>query len=278
MNTMQAFGAPFNINYSSCSDLIPKNFRWTDTDSPIKVFIDGAIGLGINYTKKDGEKKIAWVCESRVIFHKQTIPRDLWEKHIIEIADSFDTLYTSERSLIGKHPNIKFAFAGSNLPWVRDYGVHVKNKMCSLIASPKKMSFGHSMRHYIADKFKDKLDLYGGVLGSKRLGNDIFDGKEEALKDYRFSIVIENDKYETYYTEKLTDCFASGTIPVYWGAPDIGNYFNTDGIIVLKPDFTIDDLTEDLYNSKLEAVKDNFERVQNLLSADDMLYNQINEN
>ena len=128
------------------------------------------------------------------------------------------------------------------------------------------------------DKFKDKIDLFGGVLGSKRLGKGPYDGKEEALKDYRFSLVIENDKYDTYYTEKLTDAFASGTIPIYWGTAEIGNYFNTDGMIILTPDFDVDILTEDLYNSKLDAVRDNFERVQNLLSADDMLYKQINEN
>ena len=49
-------------------------------------------------------------------------------------------------------------------------------------------------------------------------------------------------------------------------------------MIILTPDFDVDILTEDLYNSKLDAVRDNFERVQNLLSADDMLYKQINEN
>ncbi len=278
MNMIQAFGAPFNLDHSSCSDLTPKLFNWTKEDSPIKVFIDRGILTGMNYVKKEGEKKIAWVCESRVVFHRSSIPRDIWEENIATIADSFDVLYTSEKSFIGIHPKIKFAFAGSNLPWVRDCGIHTKSKMCSLIASPKRYAFGHGMRHYLADKFKDKIDLYGGVLGSKRLGKGPYDGKEEALKDYRFSLVIENDKYETYYTEKLTDAFASGTIPIYWGTPDIGNYFNTDGIITLTPDFNVDTLTEELYNSKLDAVKDNFERVQNLLSADDMLYKQINEN
>lgn len=278
MNKMQAIGAPFRIEHSSCSDIKPKYFEWTQEDSPVKVFIDTAIGTGMNYVKKDGEKKIAWVCESRAIFHMQSLPRDLWEKHLIEIAESFDTLYTSEKSLVGKHPNIKFAFAGSNLPWIKDQGVHEKSKMCSLIASPKRVAFGHGMRHYLADKFKDKIDLFGGVLGSKRLGKGPYDGKEEALKDYRFSLVIENDKYDTYYTEKLTDAFASGTIPIYWGTAEIGNYFNTDGMIILTPDFDVDILTEDLYNSKLDAVRDNFGRVQNLLSADDMLYKQINEN
>ena len=278
MNKMQAIGAPFLLEHSSCSNLKTKLFEWTREDCDTKVYIDAGIAFGMNVDKKPGERKIAWVCESRAIFHMSAIPRDLWEKHLLDISNAYDVVYTSERSIVGKYPNIKFAFAGSNLPWVRDVGVHNKTKNCSLIGSPKKYAFGHALRHHFADKFKDKIDLFGGVAGSKRLGSKPFEGKEEALNDYRFSLIIENDKYETYYTEKLTDAFATGTIPVYWGTPDIGNYFNHEGIIELTPDFDIDSLTEELYNSKLDAVSDNFERVQNLLSADDMLYKQINEN
>ena len=69
MDYMQGIGAPFSIEYSSNSNLKPKKFEWTNQDSPIKVFIDGAIPHGINYRKKPGEKKIAWICESRAIFH-----------------------------------------------------------------------------------------------------------------------------------------------------------------------------------------------------------------
>jgi hypothetical protein len=92
-----------------------------------------------------------------------------------------------------------------------------------------------------------------------------------------FSIVIENDKYETYFTEKLTDAFVTGTIPVYWGAPDIGKVFNMDGIIELTPDFDPKTLTRELYESKIEAMADNFERVQNMTSADDILYQLIGQ-
>ena len=90
-----------------------------------------------------------------------------------------------------------------------------------------------------------------------------------------FQITLENDSYSTYFTEKVTDCFATGTIPVYWGAPDIGDYFNKEGIIDLNDEFDIDSLTPELYQSKLEAVKDNFERVQLLESSDDQLFNLI---
>jgi hypothetical protein len=77
-----------------------------------------------------------------------------------------------------------------------------------------------------------------------------------------FSVAIENGQYETYYTEKLLDCFATGTIPVYLGAPDIGKHFNMDGIIVLEDESTLDKLTPELYHSKIDAVKDNLERAK----------------
>jgi hypothetical protein len=277
MKKMQAIGAPFTIEHSSCSDLKPKEFDWTPDDHPIKVFIDGAIASGISYQKKLGERKIAWVCESRVIFHSMHFPRDIWENNIVMIASSFDLLFTSEKSMVDKHPNIRYCPAGSNLPWIKEQEVYPKTKMTSLIASPKKYAFGHALRHSLAEKWKDNVDLYGGVMGSKRVGSTTWD-KLEALKDYRFSIIIENDKYETYYTEKLTDCFATGTIPVYWGAPDIETHFNKDGIITLTGDFDINSLTEELYNSKLNSVIDNFNRVKGLRMADDELFGLIREN
>lgn len=277
MKKLQAIGAPFVIEHSSCSDLKPKHFDWTSEDYPVKVFIDSAIPTGLSYQKKLGEKKIAWVCESRAIFHSMSFPRDLWEQNFVQICNSYDLVFTSEKSWVGKHFNIRYCPAGSNLPWAKDQQVFEKTKLVSMIASPKKFAFGHAIRHSVAEQLQGKIDLYGGALESKRIGNTPWD-KSEALNDYMFQIVIENDKYETYYTEKLTDCFATGVIPIYWGAPDIGDLFNKEGIIELVPDFDISQLTPDLYYSKLEAVKDNFNRVKDLASADDQLFKLINEN
>jgi hypothetical protein len=279
MKKMQAIGAPFDIQYSSNSNLTPKNFEWVAEDFPVKVFIDGGISSGMMYQKKPGERKIAWVCESRAIFHLMNFPRDVWEENFLRICDSYDLLFTSEKEMVGKHPAVRYCPAGSNMPWIKNQDIFPKSKLASLIASPKKFSFGHALRHHLAENNKDVFDLYGGVLGSRKLSPGVpWGDKSEGLNDYMFSITVENDKYETYYTEKLTDCFATGTIPVYWGAPDIGDIFNKDGIIELTPDFDARMLTKELYESKLDAVRDNFNRVKELVSADDQLFELINEN
>jgi hypothetical protein len=279
MNKMQAIGAGFPVEYSGCSNIKPKHFSWSVEDCPIKVFIDSAIIPGIRYQKKPVEKKIAWIEESCAIFYSWICPEEIWEKNLEKISNNYDLVFTSDKKWVDKYPNIKFAYAGSNLPWIKNKNIFSKTKNISLIASEKQTTTGHKLRHHIANLHKNDIDLYGGVLGSKKLSPGIpWGDKSEGLNDYMFSVTIENDKYETYYTEKLTDCFATGTIPIYWGSPDIGNIFNKNGIIELDSNFDPKLLTKELYESKMDAIVDNFNRTKNLLNADDVLFNLINKN
>jgi hypothetical protein len=48
--------------------------------------------------------------------------------------------------------------------------------------------------------------------------------KAETMSRYRFALCYENMILEGWITEKIFDCFFAGTIPVYWGAPDIGEH------------------------------------------------------
>jgi hypothetical protein len=148
-----------------------------------------------------------------------------------------------------------------------------------MIASAKQITKGHMIRHGYAERFKDHLDLFGGACGSPRLPDtdptQPWVSKMYGLNDYMFSVVVENDFYDNYYTEKITDCFATGTIPVYLGSPTIGDVFNTNGIIQLNANFDISMLTTELYASKIDAVHDNLNRVLNLKMADDCLRSMI---
>jgi hypothetical protein len=61
-------------------------------------------------------------------------------------------------------------------------------------------------------------------------------------------------------------------IPIFYGCKGVTEYFNEDGIIFLDDDFDVSMLTEDLYYSKMDAIKDNFERANNLPGGEDYLY------
>ncbi|MEO8523273.1 MAG: glycosyltransferase family 10 [Caldimonas sp.] len=45
--------------------------------------------------------------------------------------------------------------------------------------------------------------------------------KSETISKYRFALCFENSVLKGWMTEKLFDCFFAGTVPVYWGAPDV---------------------------------------------------------
>ena len=279
-NKLQAMYPPFKIEHgSSCAKLKPKFFHWTNKPSEMQVFIDNGMFKIHQYPKEEGTYRFGWLCESRAI-----VP-ELYEalsKSPDRFFKYFDAIFTCDEGLLSTDERYKFALSGSNLPWTPfvNFGVHKKDKLCSLLASPKTTTEGHKMRHRLAEELKDSVDLFGGVAGSNQVGESGpasagHPPKEEALKDYMFSITIENDKYNNYFTEKITDCFANGTIPVYWGCPNIDKYFNTDGIIILDDDFNINSLTKDLYESKIKAVKENYERISMMRMSDDILWDEI---
>jgi hypothetical protein len=56
------------------------------------------------------------------------------------------------------------------------------------------------------------------------------------------------------------------------GTKKIVEYFNSDGIIFFDGTFDLSKLTEELYLSKMEAIKDNYNRVQNYSVLDDWIF------
>ena len=67
-----------------------------------------------------------------------------------------------------------------------------------------------------------------------------------------------------WITEKVIDCFATKTIPIYYGAPNIGDFFNKDGIIVFNSidelNVILNSLPPNFYESKRAAIEENYER------------------
>lgn len=58
--------------------------------------------------------------------------------------------------------------------------------------------------------------------------------KAATLGQYRFAICFENMILKGWITEKMFDCFFAGTVPVYWGAPDIEAYVPAECFIDMR--------------------------------------------
>jgi hypothetical protein len=102
-----------------------------------------------------------------------------------------------------------------------------KTQMASLIASAKQVLPGHRLRHRIVAAVRDR-GLPVEVMGR---GYRPFDDKAEGLAPFRYSVVIENVRETSYFTEKLVDALLCRTVPIYWGAPDIARNFDPQGLI-----------------------------------------------
>jgi len=206
--------------------------------------------------------KIAWAFESPVI-------KPYVYTHIKEIEDKFDYIYICKPEL---HRNAKYKQCYFGACWVPEQlcKIYDKTKMLSIIASNKNYAQGHKLRHEVISKNPHpELELWGS---GYNWFSDEPEGRVSPFRDYRYVIVIENCQYPGYLTDKIVDCFATGCIPIYWGCPDIGDHFNTEGFYVWNTyeelQEILDKISAEDYDSKRAYVEENYSRFRELASPD----------
>jgi len=94
-------------------------------------------------------------------------------------------------------------------------------------------------------------------IGNNPLLHSSRDSKIEMFKDSQYSLVIENSREDNYFTEKLCDCLITKTIPIYYGAPNISEYFDITGWIILTNE-SITELSDKLSILTPEYYMNNF--------------------
>ena len=180
--------------------------------------------------------------------------------------NSFAHVITCHRDL--PHPAV---IAGQTaLPWLvgRSYdqltaAFPEKTADLSVICSDKAMVDGHRRRL----KFVEQLLEVSPMPRFGRGFRDLPD-KWDGLSPFRYSVAIENSRHDHYWTEKIADCFLAGAVPIYWGAPNIRDYFPEEAMIVID---TLDPLvvadiikaeaTPEAYQRRLPARREARRRV-----------------
>lgn len=165
-----------------------------------------------------------------------------------------------------------------NLPFLKPIDYNIKNKKCkvSMLCGEKNWAPGHIFRREIwlyqekmnFDKNFKYSEKYGDLklfIDNKKISHN--KDKTELFIDSMFHIAIENNQATDYFTEKLIDCFVSKTIPIYYGCPNIGDYFDIRGMIIVNDMNDIKNLnnfiSEKFYKDRLEFVEYNYLRVLN---------------
>lgn len=230
-------------------------FSWGSPDFPLERQTPGSTGIWKNcqfIINDDIDECDFWVVYNRLL-HKETVR--CAKENCTFISTEPPSLATYNKQFLKQfnhiitcHQNIKgdnVLYTQQGLPWHvgRHQKEHVsisfsksydelkaltdvtKSKMLSIITSDKMYSKGHKERYDFAMKikehYKNNVDLFGrGV-------NEITD-KWEAIAPYKYHIAIENSMHEDYWTEKMSDTYLGLSYPIYYGCPNLTDYFSED--------------------------------------------------
>lgn len=107
--------------------------------------------------------------------------------------------------------------------------------------------------NWCADPFREKLfnalskykrvDAGGAFLNN--MGRKVKD-KHSFLKEYKFTLAIENSSQPGYVTEKIFDPFRAQSLPIYWGSPSVSSNFRPNSFINLMDFSTIEEMVEEI--------------------------------
>jgi len=250
--------------------------RGLDLSRPFEVVHDKPKNNNITYFIRDGIYQVDEV-ESRikVALLTECRPFDVQDRYVFveDNRDKFDYIVSYDDQLALKCPDkICPTPEGGTWVWPQEkQQVYKKSKLCSYVVSNKNETQEQKMRVEllrILSENKTEIGLFGrGHNPFPEDHDNDYDGKSNILKDYAFSITIENWIQDNYFSEKIMDCFMVGTVPIYFGAREIGKYFNSNGIITVESIEDVmrvlQDLSFDKYQKMLPFVQENFERAKN---------------
>lgn len=204
-------------------------------------------------------------------------------RDVQEVISEFQIFFTHEKQFLQNYSNTRW-IPGNGI-WIgHSYGGGVtglcnKDRLLSFITSDKQTTTLQQLRVLLARKLGElsnyEIDIYLRPAHAFE-----YIPISQCLGRYHFSLIVENTISPWYFTEKLLNCFAVGTIPIYLGATEIEEFFNPQGIIKFMSmgefiDKTLPSLSPDLYKSKIDGVVDNLERSLKMSSIEKVISETI---
>jgi hypothetical protein len=209
----------------------------------------------------------------------------------------FERIYTYNQIVLDTCPNAyKYLYGTSWIDisvWL-NINIYKKQFAVSSITGGKADTVGQRFRLKLF-KFQDKCPISSVWFQSKNANLDFLnpnklsvqrkiknprlgESKVPLFEKFQFSFVIENSRQQNYFTEKLIDCLITKTIPIYYGCPNIGDFFDIRGWIILENDSVeeafakIQQLVQGWYPTCIPVIEDNCERAKKYVD----LYANIN--
>lgn len=208
--------------------------------------------------------------------------------HIIANQEKYTAIMTSNPKVLQNCKNSYLLPYGTT--WLNKYTHHIdslgrftddlglleKQNSISMICGASVGKRGYDIRQKIW-YYKDKIPCVKKFYTSTRfpLPNEQQLPNDDKINLFysMYSVAIESSGELNYFTEKLIDCLITKTIPIYWGCPNISDFFDTSYWINPQQIFT-SEYSENYYQENLQKINDNFERAKYYASS---LFNRVIE-
>lgn len=198
----------------------------------------------------------------------------------IQNHTKYDLLLTFDEDVLKSCSNSRLCLPACT--WIRpevytSIDIQRKKVQISSITGSKNMGApGHALRQLL---YMNQLSLpqyftwfrssagqpLPDIQGNPLIGKASSD-KDKLFLDFQFSLAIENSRQINYFSEKLIDCLITKTIPIYWGCPNISNWFDTRGWIILETTSLAElrQKTKNMpnYNDYLDSIEYNYQRAK----------------
>ncbi|MBI3211933.1 MAG: hypothetical protein HYZ47_04535 [Simkania negevensis] len=204
----------------------------------------------------------------------------LWEPPVVlpgqykkKTLGRFNTVLTWNDDLVDGKKFFKFHYP-SLRPMLSSLPSFFERKLLCMIASNKLFYQGttelYSERRKVAGFFESQpglIDIYGPLWDGYLNAKGSIPDKAAVLKNYKFAICFENCITPGYITEKIFDAFAVGTLPVYWGAPNIEEYIPKNCFIDFREFSGMEELLTFLQNMKQETYQEYLTNIKSYLES-----------
>lgn len=221
------------------------------------------------------------------------------KEYLLTNAHRYNVILTFDKDVLRFCPNAKL-FTFYTPTWLdeKEYAnidTNRKKFQISTLVGSKRLTLSHEIRLflYFNQVLLQKLPItffrscappfLPEITVNPFLEGKHLSAKSQLFSEFQFHLAIENSRQENYFTEKIIDCLVSKTIPIYYGCPNIADYFDTTGWILLEhgaPQEILEKcskLDSEYYNKYKETIesnyvkalywKDNYQRLNNMLAT-----------
>ena len=175
----------------------------------------------------------------------------------------------------------------------RDYFTSFKEfenrkKLCLIVSSisrpnnPKWKTHNYQRRHNFVKRLLNsdlEFDFYGRGwnISDPRYKGSI-DNKHETLRNYEYSIAIENVCENNYVSEKFFDCILNNTVPLYYGCPNVESFYDPNSFYNINTEDTfIVDKIRQLISQSSKSIADNVLKSKELYFKNSNIFDLIKE-